>query len=380
MGKQVSIKRGFLMLAAAFFFVLAVSGRADAGFVRQNGQKYYFNSEGRKVTGWLKKGKKYYYLDPENDGAAATGLLKVGKKSYFFRKSGARCQSAFVKEASTGNTYYASKKGVLLSGLRKIKKRYYYFDKKTLAMKTGWVKTSSATYYMRGTGKLRGSAVTGWLIRGRKRYYFSKKGKMAKGLTVIGGKRYYFNASTGVQMTGRVMVNGKPCYFTRSGVPVNPKGPWKIKVNQSTCTVTVYRGSTPVRAFACSVGLNGATPDGTYSIKDHLRWHELMGLSWGQWCAHITGSILFHSIPYNAPYDKWSMSTRGYNLLGQAASHGCVRLAASSAKYIYDNVPIGTPVVIFHGSKRDDPLGKPLTPYIGSWTHTYDPTDPTINK
>ena len=36
------------------------------------------------------------------------------------------------------------------------------------------------------------------------------------------------------------------------------------------------------------------------------------------------------------------------------------------------------PSVIFHGSAKDDPLGKPMTPHVGSWNHTYDPTDPTI--
>lgn len=373
------MKRAFLILAAMVFFILAAAGSAQAGFVSQDGKKYYYNSQGQKVTGWLKRGRKYYYLDPDDDGAAAVGLAKIGKRSYFFRKNGVRYTARFVKDSANQATYYASKKGgVLLRGLRKINGRYYYFDRNTCQMQTGWVKTSKATYYMRGRGSLRGSAVTGWFNLDGKRYYFDKRGRMTKGLVTIDGRKYYFNAATGAMMTGSITLKGETYNFTRNGIAANPTGPWKIKVNQTTCTVTVYRGSTPVKAFACSVGLGGATPDGTFSIKDHLRWHELMGPSWGQWCSHITSSILFHSIPYSAPNDKYSMSTRGYNLLGQPASHGCVRLAASSAKYIYDNVPIGTPVVIFHGSSKDDPLGKPMTPYVGSWTHTYDPTDPTV--
>ncbi len=153
---------------------------------------------------------------------------------------------------------------------------------------------------------------------------------------------------------------------------------WKVRVNQTTCTVTVYRKGIPVRAFACSVGVDGRTPDGIFSIRDKLRWWELMGPAWGQWCSHITGGILFHSIPYSGPADKYSMSSRGYNMLGQAASHGCIRLAAMNAKYLYDNVPVGSEVVIFHGTADDDPLGKPMTPYVGCWEHSYDPTDPTI--
>lgn len=166
----------------------------------------------------------------------------------------------------------------------------------------------------------------------------------------------------------------KPRTFEETEKPED----WKVRVNQTTCTVTVYHKGFPVRAFACSVGANGRTPDGTYSLMDKLRWWELMGPSWGQWCSHITGGILFHSIPYSGAGDKYSMSSHGYNMLGQAASHGCIRLAAMNAKYLYDNVPVGSEVEIFHGTADDDPLGKPMTPYVGCWDHSYDPTDPTI--
>ena len=33
--------------------------------------------------------------------------------------------------------------------------------------------------------------------------------------------------------------------------------------------------------------------------------------------------------------------------LGINASHGCVRLALTNAKWIYDNIPVGTKVVIY---------------------------------
>ena len=32
--------------------------------------------------------------------------------------------------------------------------------------------------------------------------------------------------------------------------------------------------------------------------------------------------------------------------VGVAISHGCIRLATSSAKWIYDNIPEGTPIII----------------------------------
>ena len=135
----------------------------------------------------------------------------------------------------------------------------------------------------------------------------------------------------------------------------------------------------PVYACPCSVGVDGKTPNGTFTIQDHLRWHELVGPTWGQWCCHFAPSFLFHSLPYDRPNDPNSLQEDVYNLLGQSVSHGCVRLAAVDAKYIYDHVPTGGKVEIFVGSEADDPLGTPERPFIGEWTETYDPTDPEFS-
>ncbi len=181
---------------------------------------------------------------------------------------------------------------------------------------------------------------------------------------------------------------------------ITEETPWLIRVNQNTCTVTVYRvleikesdivaesntdtGSAasqtlyvPVYACPCSVGADGGTPDGVFYIQDHLRWHELIGPSWGQWCCHFAPSYLFHSLPYNIPQDPNSMWDDVYNLIGRPASHGCVRLVAKDAKYIFDHAPTGATVEIFHGTPEDDPLGTPERPYVGEWDKHYDPTDP----
>lgn len=132
----------------------------------------------------------------------------------------------------------------------------------------------------------------------------------------------------------------------------------------------------PVYACPCSVGEDGKTPGGTFTVYSHLRWHELVGPTWGQWCCHFAPSYLFHSLPYENPNDPNSLQEDVYNLLGQPASHGCVRLAAVDAKYIYDHIPNGSKVEIFTGDESEDPLGKPKRPYVGEWEKSYDPTDP----
>lgn len=154
---------------------------------------------------------------------------------------------------------------------------------------------------------------------------------------------------------------------------------WSIQVNLTTNTVTVFRGKVAVKAFACAAGLReGSTPIGNFQLKDKLRWHELVGPSWGQWCSHITGDILFHTLPYYSNSDNYTMLPEEYNQIGESSSHGCIRLAATDAKYLYDNCPVGTAVTIFNGTAEDDPLGKPMPLFAGKWTGVYDPTDITI--
>lgn len=170
-----------------------------------------------------------------------------------------------------------------------------------------------------------------------------------------------------------------------TAVPVRTEAaslPYYIKINRQQNCVTVYaldkngKYTKPVKAFACSVGVNNATPTGTFSIPAKYRWHVLMGNVYGQYCSRIHGGVLFHSVFYSEK-DPSKLAYNSYNRLGQSASHGCVRLNVADAKWIYDNCPVGTKVTIYD-SKDPGPLGKPSTikidtssPYRG-----WDPTDP----
>lgn len=147
------------------------------------------------------------------------------------------------------------------------------------------------------------------------------------------------------------------------------------KVNKGTNVVTIYKNSdnSPYTAFTCSTGQN--TPTGTFYTKQKYRWWALYGPSYGQYCTRITGSILFHSVWYYST-KKNSQSYAEYNKLGKTASHGCVRLTVAASKWIYDNCPSGMKVIIFNGSAKDDPLGKPKTIRVSGGRTGWDPTDP----
>jgi lipoprotein-anchoring transpeptidase ErfK/SrfK len=56
------------------------------------------------------------------------------------------------------------------------------------------------------------------------------------------------------------------------------------------------------------------------------------------------GVYLFHSIPMDSNKNILSDEAKK---LGSPASHGCVRLNIDNAKWIYDNIPEGTPVNIY---------------------------------
>ncbi|MCR4604686.1 MAG: Ig-like domain-containing protein [Eubacterium sp.] len=150
---------------------------------------------------------------------------------------------------------------------------------------------------------------------------------------------------------------------------------YKIKVNKQCCVVNVYKHNgkkyKAIKAFICSPGY--ATPTGTFHLGEKMKWHTLDGPSYGQYCCRITGSILFHSVWYYE-VKKNTQSYVQYNKLGTKASHGCVRLTVGDAKWIYDNIPSGTPIVIYN-SKKPGPLGKPAAIKVKG-TKGWDPTDP----
>lgn len=158
--------------------------------------------------------------------------------------------------------------------------------------------------------------------------------------------------------------------------------PYCIKVNKRQNVVTVYEAgedgyySKPVKAMVCSVGEEGNTPDGLYSLGSREEWLLLEDDVYGQYATSITGNILFHSVPYFTQ-NKNDLEIEEYNKLGSSVSAGCVRLSVIDAKWIYDNCGEGTIVNIFE-SDYAGPMGKPVAAVIssGGAGGNWDPTDP----
>lgn len=164
--------------------------------------------------------------------------------------------------------------------------------------------------------------------------------------------------------------------------PIVPVGKYYIKVNTQANTVTIYvkdesgNYTIPVKAMVCSTGY--ATPKNSkYQTKGKWTWGLMIGGVYTQWETHITGNILFHSVPYLRRYDYNSLEYWAYDQLGTTCSAGCVRLTCADAKWIYDNCAVGT-TVEFYASSNPGPLGKPSAMKISGDLERrgWDPTDP----
>lgn len=122
--------------------------------------------------------------------------------------------------------------------------------------------------------------------------------------------------------------------------------PLWIHVSITTQAVTVYDAdSKVVESFLCSTGSPGYdTPKGTFSVYNRGKSFFSQKYQEGAyyWVAFYE-DYYFHSVPF----DKNKNIIQSIaNDLGREDSHGCVHLSIDDSKWIYDNIPNGTKVVI----------------------------------
>ncbi|MCQ2437462.1 MAG: L,D-transpeptidase family protein [Clostridia bacterium] len=163
-----------------------------------------------------------------------------------------------------------------------------------------------------------------------------------------------FQHKMGLPETGVADEATQRALFSATAIPTAEYVfPYKIGVDTGAQRVYVARWdgnsySEIVKTMKCSTGKNDTpTPKGTYQAYGPVdgQWHYFKDFNcYAQWAYGIVGGILFHSVIYNSSKQLVSSSVSN---LGRKASHGCVRLSVEDAKWICDNCPIGTTVVIF---------------------------------
>ena len=396
------MKTGFFRDANGGLYYSDGSGAmvGNPGWNVIGGKWYWMNSNGSIYSGWLNRPSGWYYLNA--DGSMATGWVKTAGGWYYLTGSGAMATGWYMVG---GTWYYSNNSGTMQTGWVNPHGTWYYLDGSGAMATNRWIgnyyvtasgamakNTWVGSYWVGADGKwVPGSGSTAgsggnWEQSGSTWYYINSDGsRVCNNWKRVNGKWYYFEAD-GSMVTGWKRIDGYKYYFNGSGAMVQDldgvigrQSSYYITVNRAKCQVMVYAKSEtgkydiPVKTFVCSVGMPGTpTPTGTFTTPAKYRWHTLMGPSYGQYCTRIVGGVLFHSVA-GSNMTSHNLSAGNYNMLGQPASHGCVRLCVRDAKWIYDNCALGTTVTISDTAAMQ--FDKPTSIKIPA-SQNWDPTDP----
>ncbi|MDD7175151.1 MAG: peptidoglycan-binding protein [Clostridiales bacterium] len=163
-----------------------------------------------------------------------------------------------------------------------------------------------------------------------------------------------------------------------SPTPVPPQYTLMVDVaNQITRAYTYDENgeyTVLVREMICSTGTaSNPTPLGTTVMPSkRARWGYFPTWdSHAQYLTRIDSANAFHSVLYSAA-DETTLSVKSFEALGTPASHGCVRLLVSDAKWIYDNCKAGTIITVYEG-EYDPEYTMTLKPTLNTATLRENP-------
>ncbi|HEY9607369.1 MAG TPA: L,D-transpeptidase [Allocoleopsis sp.] len=124
----------------------------------------------------------------------------------------------------------------------------------------------------------------------------------------------------------------------------------RIVVDLSDAKVYSYWGDRIIASYRVAVGQPGwETPTGTFKVIQMLR-NPI-------WKQPITGDLI-PTGPKNPLGDRWISfwsdgkhqigfhGTNDETLVGQAVSHGCLRMRNADIRSLYQQVGLGTPVIV----------------------------------
>lgn len=176
------------------------------GWVFENGNWYYFDSNGEMKTNWLNLDNQWYYLD--SNGVMQVGWIKLGTQWYYLNPSGVM-QVGWLSQG--GHWYYLNPSGAMHVGWLKLGNNWYYLSSSG-AMRIGWLQLGNQWFYLNPGGDMQ----VGWLKLGNSWYYLNLGGDMQVGWLKLGNQWYYLSSS-GVMVTGTQYINGVWYTFASSG-------------------------------------------------------------------------------------------------------------------------------------------------------------------
>lgn len=167
-----------------------------------------------------------------------------------------------------------------------------------------------------------------------------------------------FAAMTGTDpKPAAINVPFKPIAFSETHVnpsySLNTFPSLYLDVSLSQQKITIINTDTVVAQYGISSGgWKTPTPIGTFYIFNKIK--EAYSPDFKLWMPDWNGlatspdghGYLGYGLHAVVCWDKACTNREGANHIGHPVSHGCIRVADDGIGYIYDQVPIGTPVVI----------------------------------
>ena len=364
---------------------LAYPGRMVSSSAKiVEGRKYYFDGSGAMLTGWIKCPEGWYYANVS--GEFVSGWLRWGDRWYYLEGSNIQYPGLMLKNCSkniNGKEYYFNSDGAMRAGWYSDGGNWYYYDTFSGQQVRGWKNINGYWYYMDPLNSNKMIAAS-WATINNKKYYFYSSGAMATNWISYSGNWYYLGEDGGMR-TGWQIIDGNWYYFYKAndsnggaegvmaknvkidGYQLSSNGAmlsiaqaqmslkaqpyvsstqYLILVDRAACKVGVFQGKASnwgmIKFWDCAPGKPSTpTVSGVFTVqgKGH---HFDSGSARCYWYTQFRGNYLFHSVLYNKYTGRLQDGRVGMQL-----SHGCVRLQIDNAKWIYDNIPRGTKVVIY---------------------------------
>lgn len=304
--KDGSIAKGFVNDNGNVYYFDEQSCLMQTGFIKYDGNGYFFGADGIMKTGLQEiEGNKYYFSE---DGVMQTGIVRVGSDYYFFdsdgtMKTGFRAEDGeiyyfspengkmlYFWQTVNGERYYFGHNGKMRTGFVSIDGKIYYFNGKGI-MSTGWKTINNKKYYFGDNGVAR----VGWQTFDGKKYYFNEKGEMATDLRTINDKRYYFG-SDGVMKTGWQTVRSKKYYFGTDGAA------YTYRHNIDNVNYCFYSDGSMVTGGNQDIVAKALTQLGNVGGKPYWTWWGFdFRIEWCacfvSWCANQCGYTQDGSVP-----------------------------------------------------------------------------------
>ena len=333
------------------------------------GELYYFknNRIDTSYTGLAQYGNEWYYIENGKVNWNYTGLAQRGIEWFYIEKGKLNWNHSGIVEYN--NQWFYVERGRLnwnYTGLGQSDNDWYYIVGGRVNWGyTGLVQKGNEWFYIEN-GKLDWS-YTGLVQKGNE-WFFVREGRLDwnyTGLACYKDAYYYVkNGRLDWSYSGYAQIDGQGEYYeVRNGRMVG--GPlakmqsvannqasstnYIMIVDRSTHRVGVFKGRknswTNVKYYKCCVG-KPSTPtiSGTYTVGSKGKYFDTgtKGRCW--YYTQISGNYLFHSVIYDRQNSPKKIID---NSMDAAVSHGCVRLDLENAKWIYDNIPKNTKVIIY---------------------------------